>query len=114
MPSADSAGVCNFCGSVVTLRYADGTTNAESVDTDTIGEAGCSSSSAGMAGASSAAAAAGTSSPGDLAGFKPETQQGNAADSVAYNDSAAAAVALKVNAGTANLKLASGPPDQAA
>lgn len=90
-----SGGVCTFCGSVVTLCYADGTTNAPPDVAGTDTEAASSSSSARVAGASASAAATGAPSSGDLAGFKPEAQQGNAANSVAYNDSAAAAVALK-------------------
>lgn len=95
---AASGGVCTFCGSVVTLCYADGTTNAPPDVAGTDTEAASSSSSARVAGASASAAATGAPSSGDLAGFKPEAQQGNAANSVAYNDSAAAAVALKVGA----------------
>lgn len=75
---AESGGICSFCGNRVALRYADGTTNVPAGEA----EAGAGPSTAAAATASGQAA-------GELAGFKPEAQQGNAADAVAYNDSQA-------------------------
>ncbi|PRW59891.1 activating signal cointegrator 1 isoform A [Chlorella sorokiniana] len=79
----ESGGICTFCGKRVMLRYDDGSTNMGGDEAEA------------AAGPSSAAGAAASSAGGELAGFKPEAQQGNAADAVAYNDSQAAAVALK-------------------
>ena len=73
---------------MVTLRYADGSTNAGAA-----GDAGGSGGAA--AAATTAAPGAASGAGGELAGFKPEAQQGNTASSVGYNDSAAAALALK-------------------
>lgn len=73
---AESGGICTFCGKRVMLRYADGSTNMAGDE------------AAGLSSAAGAAAgSAGDQAAGDLAGFKPESQQGNAADAVAYNDS---------------------------
>ncbi|KAI7840280.1 hypothetical protein COHA_006062 [Chlorella ohadii] len=83
----ESGGICTFCGKRVTLRYADGSTNMTG---DEATAAAGPSSAAGAASSSASGEAA-----GELAGFKPEAQQGNAADAVAYNDSQAAAVALR-------------------
>lgn len=71
--------MCNYCGNRVALRYADGSTNMSGEEA----EAGAGPGAA----AGAAAGAAGSQAAGELAGFKPEAQQGNAADAVAYNDS---------------------------
>jgi hypothetical protein len=65
----------------VALRYADGGTNQSAADAPPVPEPPSRALTGGEG--------------GELAGFKPESQQGNAAASVAYNDSAAAAAALR-------------------
>ena len=95
-PATASGGVCSFCGNHVALRYADGTSNAAeagwAAPADPIAADFSAAASASQAPAAAAGAAA---AAGELAGFDPEEQQGNAAGSVAYNTSAAAAVALR-------------------
>lgn len=78
---AESGGLCSFCGRRVALRYADGGTNQSAADAPPVPEPPSRALTGGEG--------------GELAGFKPESQQGNAAASVAYNDSAAAAAALR-------------------
>ena len=92
---AESGGICTFCGKRVTLRYADGSTNMTG---DEATAAAGPSSAAGAASSSASGEAA-----GELAGFKPESQQGNAADAVAYNDSQVGQVGQELDSGCMSL-----------
>eukprot|EP00887_Chlorella_sp_A99_P006420 scaffold3.g6420.t1 len=97
----DSGGACTFCGAVVALRYADGTTNshlaaAQAAGASTNGGAPSGPGGCGTGPSSSGTATgAGADTSGELAGFKPEMEQANAAGAVAYNASEEAARALR-------------------
>jgi hypothetical protein len=89
--SAESGGICSFCGKHVELRYADGSTNAADI--------AAAGAAAGLPGVG--ALAEGREMPGPT-GARPTGQQqqggkGGAAGpaALAYNESAAEAVALR-------------------